>query len=128
MTETEESYTSQDYPFCGGRHRTKGRTLICSVHKTEIHRDVNGAQNIARVNNITWPSNHWFLLYLNSLFGIDVFCPKNKEIPLLRTSLQQEKVSPVERRSRHRPCPLGREDLSSVAHLSFTSASSYRRW
>ena len=22
--------------------------FICSVHKTEIHRDVNGAQNIAR--------------------------------------------------------------------------------
>ena len=25
-----------------------GRNFICSVHKTEIHRDVNGAQNIAR--------------------------------------------------------------------------------
>ncbi|MFJ8265513.1 RNA-guided endonuclease InsQ/TnpB family protein [Peribacillus asahii] len=48
VTETEESYTSQDCPFCGGRHRAKGRTFICSVHKTEIHRDVNGAQNIAR--------------------------------------------------------------------------------
>ncbi|MFB5282472.1 transposase [Peribacillus sp. Hz7] len=48
VTETEESYTSQDCPFCGGRHRAKGRTFSCSVHKTEIHRDVNGAQNIAR--------------------------------------------------------------------------------
>nr|WP_252283571.1 zinc ribbon domain-containing protein [Peribacillus asahii] len=48
VTETEESYTSQGCPFCGGRHRAKGRTFICSVHKTKIHRDVNGAQNIAR--------------------------------------------------------------------------------
>ncbi|MFJ8266968.1 zinc ribbon domain-containing protein [Peribacillus asahii] len=48
VTETEESYTSQDCPFCGGRHGANGRTFICSVHKTEIHRDVNGAQNIAR--------------------------------------------------------------------------------
>ncbi|WJE79753.1 zinc ribbon domain-containing protein [Bacillus sp. DX3.1] len=48
MEETEESYTSQDCPFCGGRHKATGRRFICSVHKTEIHRDVNGAQNIAR--------------------------------------------------------------------------------
>ena len=48
VEETEESYTSQDCPFCGGRHHAKGRRFICSVHKTEIHRDVNGAQNIAR--------------------------------------------------------------------------------
>ncbi len=45
---TEESYTSQNCPFCGGRHQAKGRNFSCSVHKTEIHRDVNGAQNIAR--------------------------------------------------------------------------------
>ncbi len=50
MEETEESYTSQDCPFCGGRHQAKGRNFICSVHKTEIHRDVNGAQNIVRRN------------------------------------------------------------------------------
>lgn len=48
VEETEESYTSQDCPFCGGRHHARGRNFICSVHKTEIHRDVNGAQNIAR--------------------------------------------------------------------------------
>ena len=48
LEETEESYTSQDCPFCGGRHHTKGRRFMCSVHKTEIHRDVTGAQNIAR--------------------------------------------------------------------------------
>ncbi|MDM5155441.1 transposase [Bacillus sp. DX1.1] len=48
VEETEESYTSQDCPFCGGRHKATGRRFICSVHKTEIHRDVNGAQNIAR--------------------------------------------------------------------------------
>src|SRR4051794_32059013 len=48
VEETEESYTSQDCPFCGGRHQARGRRFICSVHKTEIHRDVNGAQNIAR--------------------------------------------------------------------------------
>ena len=48
MEETEESYTSQDCPFCGGRHHANGRNFICSVHQTEIHRDVNGAQNIAR--------------------------------------------------------------------------------
>ncbi|MGG3449420.1 RNA-guided endonuclease InsQ/TnpB family protein [Domibacillus aminovorans] len=48
VEETEESYTSQDCPFCGGRHHAKGRRFGCSVHKTEIHRDVNGAQNIAR--------------------------------------------------------------------------------
>ncbi|USK68281.1 RNA-guided endonuclease InsQ/TnpB family protein [Peribacillus asahii] len=48
VEETEESYTSQDCPFCKGRHQAKGRHFICSVHKTEIHRDVNGAQNIVR--------------------------------------------------------------------------------
>ena len=48
VEETEESYTSQDCPFCGGRHQAKGRRFKCSVHKTEIHRDVNGARNIAR--------------------------------------------------------------------------------
>ena len=48
VEEAEESYTSQDCPFCGGRHHVKGRRFMCSVHKTEIHRDVNGAQNIAR--------------------------------------------------------------------------------
>ncbi|MFK4996919.1 zinc ribbon domain-containing protein [Bacillus sp. N9] len=48
MEETEESYTSQDCPFCNGRHQADGRNFICSVHKAEIHRDVNGAQNIAR--------------------------------------------------------------------------------
>src|SRR5690625_5185147 len=48
VEETEESYTSQSCPFCGGRHKANGRKLTCSVHKTEIHRDVNGAQNIAR--------------------------------------------------------------------------------
>ncbi|MDM5188878.1 transposase [Bacillus sp. DX4.1] len=48
VEETEEVYTSQDCPFCGGRHKANGRRFTCSVHKTEIHRDVNGAQNIAR--------------------------------------------------------------------------------
>lgn len=48
VEETEESYTSQSCPFCGGKHQAKGRRFICSVHQTEIHRDVNGAQNIAR--------------------------------------------------------------------------------
>ncbi|WP_363550380.1 zinc ribbon domain-containing protein [Caldifermentibacillus hisashii] len=43
-----ESYTSQDCPFCGGRHFAKGRKFICSVTNQEIHRDVNGAQNICR--------------------------------------------------------------------------------
>ncbi|WP_010652158.1 RNA-guided endonuclease InsQ/TnpB family protein [Oceanobacillus massiliensis] len=43
-----ESYTSQDCPFCGGRHFSNGRRFICSVQKTEIHREVNGAQNICR--------------------------------------------------------------------------------
>ncbi|PLR85657.1 RNA-guided endonuclease InsQ/TnpB family protein [Bacillus sp. V33-4] len=43
-----ESYTSQDCPFCGGRHKANGRKFKCSVHNTEIHRDVNGAQNICR--------------------------------------------------------------------------------
>ncbi|WP_459500232.1 RNA-guided endonuclease InsQ/TnpB family protein [Bacillus sp. C1] len=47
VEETEESYTSQNCPFCGGRHKAKGRNFTCPVHKTEIHRDVNGAQNIA---------------------------------------------------------------------------------
>ncbi|MFC5587389.1 RNA-guided endonuclease InsQ/TnpB family protein [Sporosarcina soli] len=45
---TEESYTSQDCPFCHGRHQANGRNFSCSVHKTEIHRDINGAQNIVR--------------------------------------------------------------------------------
>ena len=48
VEETEESYTSQSCPFCGGKHQANGREFTCSVHKTEIHRDVNGAQNIAR--------------------------------------------------------------------------------
>ncbi|MGC4376959.1 transposase [Fictibacillus sp. Mic-4] len=48
VEETEESYTSQTCPFCHGRHKTNGRPFKCSVRKTEIHRDVNGAQNIAR--------------------------------------------------------------------------------
>lgn len=48
VEETEESYTSQSCPFCGGKHQANGRKFTCSVHKTEIHRDVNGAQNIAR--------------------------------------------------------------------------------
>lgn len=48
VEETEESYTSQDCPFCGKRHQANGRKFKCSVHKTEIHRDVNGALNIAR--------------------------------------------------------------------------------
>jgi len=43
-----EAYTSQDCPFCGGRHKANGRNFKCSVHNTEIHRDVNGSQNIAR--------------------------------------------------------------------------------
>lgn len=46
--ETEGSYTSQNCPFCGGRHQAGGRNYIYSVHKTEIHHDVNKAKNIAR--------------------------------------------------------------------------------
>src|SRR5699024_12276582 len=48
VEDTEESYTSQSCPLCGGKHQANGRKFTCSVHKTEIHRDVNGAQNIAR--------------------------------------------------------------------------------
>src|SRR5699024_846624 len=48
VEETEESYTSQSCLFCGGKHQANGRKFTCSVRKTEIHRDVNGAQNIAR--------------------------------------------------------------------------------
>ncbi|WP_281172209.1 zinc ribbon domain-containing protein [Fictibacillus gelatini] len=48
VEETEESYTSQTCPFCHGRHKINGRPFKCSVRQTEIHRDVNGAQNIAR--------------------------------------------------------------------------------
>ena len=43
VEETEESYTSQDCPFCGGTPSKRAK-FHCSVHKTEIHRDVNGAQ------------------------------------------------------------------------------------
>ncbi|WP_379601715.1 RNA-guided endonuclease InsQ/TnpB family protein [Oceanobacillus profundus] len=43
-----ESYTSQDCPFCEGRHYANGRRFICPLEKMEIHRDVNGAQNICR--------------------------------------------------------------------------------
>lgn len=46
--QTEESYTSQLCPFCGGKHKTKTRTFYCPIRKMGIHRDVNGAQNIAR--------------------------------------------------------------------------------
>ncbi|MCM3655374.1 RNA-guided endonuclease InsQ/TnpB family protein [Metabacillus litoralis] len=48
VEETEESYTSQDCTFCGSRHQASGRNFKCSVHKTEIHRDINGAKNMAR--------------------------------------------------------------------------------
>lgn len=44
----DESYTSQDCPFCGGRHQAEGRTFRCPETGRILHRDVNGAQNIAR--------------------------------------------------------------------------------
>lgn len=43
-----EEYTSRDCPFCKGRHYTENRIYICPNAKKEIHRDVNGAQNICR--------------------------------------------------------------------------------
>ncbi|MGG1689443.1 transposase [Heyndrickxia ginsengihumi] len=43
-----ENFTSQDCPFCDGRHIVNGRRFICNVTNSEIHRDVNGAQNICR--------------------------------------------------------------------------------
>jgi len=48
VEETGEAYTSQDCPFCDGRHQTRTRHFFCPVTKTGRHRDVNGAQNIAR--------------------------------------------------------------------------------
>ena len=78
VEETEESYTSQDCPFCGGRHQAKGRRFICSVHKTEIHRDVNGAQNIAR-KKYRWAFNLFVRWSISNRCGINVFCPRNKD-------------------------------------------------
>ncbi|WP_142382835.1 zinc ribbon domain-containing protein [Bacillus canaveralius] len=40
--------TDREVANCGGRHKANGRNFKCSVHNTEIHRDVNGAQNICR--------------------------------------------------------------------------------
>ena len=87
VTETEESYTSQDCPFCGGRHRTKRRTLICSVHKTEIHRDVNRAQNITRkiypmevkpMESVVYKQPVWYKRYLSKRKRQETKHPKDK--------------------------------------------------
>ncbi|MGC4379206.1 transposase [Fictibacillus sp. Mic-4] len=74
VEETEESYTSQTCPFCHGRHKTNGRQFKCSVRQTEIHRDVNGAQNIVRkkypmeVNSqleVVFKQPVWYKRYVN---------------------------------------------------------------
>ena len=87
VEETEESYTSQDCPFCGGRHQANGRNYICSVHKTEIHRDVNGAQNIARkiypmevkpIDSVVYKQPVWYKRYLSKKKRQETKHPKDK--------------------------------------------------
>ena len=48
VIQVNEAYSSQDCPFCGGRHKAQGRIFYCPVAQTGIHRDVNGAQNNGR--------------------------------------------------------------------------------
>ena len=87
VEETEESYTSQDCPFCGGRHQANGRNFVCSVHKTEIHRDVNGAQNIARklypmevkrMESIVYKQPVWYKRHLTDERRQETKHPKDK--------------------------------------------------
>lgn len=87
VEETEESYTSQDCPFCKGRHQANGRHFICSVHKTEIHRDVNGAQNIARkkhqmavqpLDSVTFKQPVWYKRFLSNEIRQRTKHPKDK--------------------------------------------------
>ncbi len=87
VEETEESYTSQNCPFCGGRHRADGRNYICSVHKTEIHRDVNGAQNIARkiyqmevraMESVVYKQPVWYKRHLSKKKRQETKHPKDK--------------------------------------------------
>ena len=87
VEETEESYTSQDCPFCGGRHQANGRNFICSVHKTEIHRDVNGAQNIARkiypmevkpMESVVYKQPVWYKRHLSKKERQETKHPKDK--------------------------------------------------
>jgi putative transposase len=85
--ETEESYTSQNCPFCGGRHQADGRNYICSVHKTEIHRDVNRAQNIARkiypmevkpMESVVYKQPVWYKRHLSKKKRQETKHPKDK--------------------------------------------------
>ncbi|MFB5284931.1 zinc ribbon domain-containing protein [Peribacillus sp. Hz7] len=87
VEETEESYTSQDCPFCNGRHQVKGRHFICSVHKTEIHRDVNEAQNIARkkhtmavqpLHSVLFKQPIWYKRFLSEEIRQKTKHPKDK--------------------------------------------------
>ena len=87
VKETEESYTSQDCPFCGGRHQANGRNFVCSVHKTEIHRDVNGAQNIARklyplkvkpMESVVYKQPVWYKIHLTKERRQETKHPKDK--------------------------------------------------
>ena len=87
VEETEESYTSQNCPFCGGRHQADGRNFICSVHKTEIHRDVNGAQNIARkkypmevkpMESVVYKQPVWYKRHLSKIKRQEIKHPKDK--------------------------------------------------
>ncbi len=62
--------------MCKGRHKAKGRRFICSVHQTEIHRDVNGAQNICRKQfpmevksvDVVYRQPVWYRRYLPAAF------------------------------------------------------------
>src|SRR4051794_13891574 len=72
------------------------------------------APKILLVKNIRWESNPFFRWSISNLFGIDVFFQRNKEkkrnIPMIHR--KKKKVSPVEWRSWHRPCPLERLSFS----------------
>src|SRR3954469_5402638 len=84
------------------------------------------APKILLVKNIRWQSTLFFRCPISNLFGIHVFCQRNKDkkqnIPMIHR--KKKKVSPVEWRSRHRPCPLERlcffqELLTQVLPLPF---------
>ena len=109
VEETEESYTSQDCPFCGGRHQAKGRNFMCSVHKTEIHRDVNGAQNIARKKH-TMASNPLCSVVYKQPVWYKRFLSEEQRQKTKHPNDQPKKEKSIASRwrSRHRPCPLER--------------------
>ena len=130
VEETEEKLYISRLSILRGKHHAKGRRFICSVHKTEIHRDVNGAQNIARkkyamdiqpLYSVVYKQPVWYKRFLSE--------EQNNKQNTPMINRKKKKVSPVGWRSRHRPCPLERVSFSQeLLTKSSASASSDGRW